>query len=306
MAAAFRLAWAGLERRLLRRRLVTRRVADIRLWLDLEDQGLSRQLLLDGLPDRDQRLILERVLRPGMTVFDIGAGVGCLTLSMLGLVGAEGQVVAVEPSPPNLELLRKNLSLNAAGDWVTVVAAAVGERSGACQVPLSRQIGSPSSGGSSETAKERIDVEAFTVLDLVARFGSPDLIRIDVSDGGGGVIAGLLEAVQRGEMAPMILLRAGRARAAPDRDLRRVLQALFDCGYRSPLATMRDWSSRKIIEQRGYKGGPPFTSDGETRMIFEDMMPGDLVDLACYSGELQSLLLAKDLPGDERSRAVAA
>ena len=241
-----------------------------------------------------------------MTVFDIGAGVGCLTLKALGLVGAEGQVVAVEPSPPNLELLRKNLSLNAAGDRVTVVAAAVGARSGACQVPLSRQIAPPSTGGSSETAREMIDVEAFTVPDLVTRFGSPDLIRIDVPDGGGNVIAGLLEAVQRGEMAPMILLRAGRPRETPDRALRQILQALFDSGYRCPLATMRHWDSRKVIEQRGYKGAPPFASDGETRMIFEDVMPGDVVDLACYSGDLQSVLLAKDLPGDERSRAVAA
>lgn len=53
---------------------------------------------------------LRRVIRPGMTALDIGAHVGFYTLLLARLVAPGGRVVAVEPAPENLDLLRRNLS----------------------------------------------------------------------------------------------------------------------------------------------------------------------------------------------------
>ena len=44
--------------------------------LDLRDRGISRTLLLFGTREEEHRLILNRVLRDGMTIFDIGANIG--------------------------------------------------------------------------------------------------------------------------------------------------------------------------------------------------------------------------------------
>jgi FkbM family methyltransferase len=61
----------------------------------------------------EETAFFERVLQPGMRVVDCGANVGYFTLLASRLVGAEGHVLAVEPEPRNLALLRANLWRNA-------------------------------------------------------------------------------------------------------------------------------------------------------------------------------------------------
>ncbi|MGV8040604.1 MAG: FkbM family methyltransferase [Thermoanaerobaculaceae bacterium] len=53
---------------------------------------------------------MRRFIRPGMTAVDVGAHVGFYTLLFARLVAPGGRVVAVEPAPANLDLLRRNLS----------------------------------------------------------------------------------------------------------------------------------------------------------------------------------------------------
>ena len=64
------------------------------------------------------------VIEPGMTVIDVGANVGQLTLEMAYLVGPTGRVIAIEPGPGNLAVLRRHVEGNGFADRVTVIAAA--------------------------------------------------------------------------------------------------------------------------------------------------------------------------------------
>jgi FkbM family methyltransferase len=73
---------------------------------------------------------LRRVVRPGMTVIDVGANVGQMTLEMAALVGAGGRVIAVEPGVGNLEYLRQHVQGNDLADRVTIVEAACAEADG--------------------------------------------------------------------------------------------------------------------------------------------------------------------------------
>jgi len=67
---------------------------------------------------------LRSVVQPGMTVVDIGANVGQMTLEMAELVGPRGRVIAIEPGPGNLALLRRHVAENGFMDRVTIIAAA--------------------------------------------------------------------------------------------------------------------------------------------------------------------------------------
>ena len=49
-----------------------------------------------------------RMIRPGMTVVDVGAHMGYYTRLFSTLVGPRGRVIALEPHPGNFELLRFN------------------------------------------------------------------------------------------------------------------------------------------------------------------------------------------------------
>ena len=56
--------------------------------------------------------LFKEMVRPGMTVLDIGAHIGYHTLLAARLVGEEGRVFAFEPAPDTYALLRQNIALN--------------------------------------------------------------------------------------------------------------------------------------------------------------------------------------------------
>jgi FkbM family methyltransferase len=81
---------------------------------------LTRWAGNDGEPEM---AVIKKLIRPGMTVLDIGANIGTYTLPFALLVGSVGQVIAFEPLRENLRVLRARVKKL---DNVTVHAAAVG------------------------------------------------------------------------------------------------------------------------------------------------------------------------------------
>lgn len=57
-------------------------------------------------------LIFKQIIKPGMTVVDIGANIGYYTLLAAKLLDDNGKVYAFEPDPENYVLLKKNILLN--------------------------------------------------------------------------------------------------------------------------------------------------------------------------------------------------
>jgi FkbM family methyltransferase len=66
--------------------------------------------MLLGLYERDTVALCARVIRPGMTVLDIGAHIGYFTRLFASMVGMGGKVYAFEPHPENFLLLKSNTS----------------------------------------------------------------------------------------------------------------------------------------------------------------------------------------------------
>ena len=56
--------------------------------------------------------LLHRIVKPGHTVLDVGAGAGEIALFTAKRVGAEGRVVAVEAKDDSADRLTRNLALN--------------------------------------------------------------------------------------------------------------------------------------------------------------------------------------------------
>jgi FkbM family methyltransferase len=68
-------------------------------------------------------------IRPGATVWDVGANVGLYALPSARACGPAGRVFAFEPIPRNADCLRRHLALNTLQN-VEVVEAAVGRQTG--------------------------------------------------------------------------------------------------------------------------------------------------------------------------------
>ena len=98
------------------------------------DKVIGREVFLRGEFDfaklQTALAILGREGHPAPThLIDVGANIGTITIPALkrGLIQT---ATAIEPHPHNLRLLRANIALNGLEDRVTVLAQAVGNRSG--------------------------------------------------------------------------------------------------------------------------------------------------------------------------------
>jgi FkbM family methyltransferase len=69
-----------------------------------------RLALITGSHESASRTLFARIVRPGMTVVDIGAHIGYYTTQFSRLVGSSGRVIAFEPHPLNYEILKRNVA----------------------------------------------------------------------------------------------------------------------------------------------------------------------------------------------------
>jgi predicted methyltransferase len=68
--------------------------------------------------------LFRRILKPGMTVIDVGANIGFYSLLAASIVGTDGYVLAVEPNVQNVRLLEASRRVNSFGQLIVAYAAA--------------------------------------------------------------------------------------------------------------------------------------------------------------------------------------
>jgi FkbM family methyltransferase len=76
------------------------------------DRWLYLRLHSLGLMGRDERTTLSRIVKPGMTVVDVGSNLGLYTVLLSRLVGPAGHVLSFEPDPDLFSLLQQSSRLN--------------------------------------------------------------------------------------------------------------------------------------------------------------------------------------------------
>jgi FkbM family methyltransferase len=167
--------------------------------------GLARSLLVyHAIPRRRRRMqrLYRQFARPGDLVFDIGAHVGnrARALAALGC-----RVIALEPQPDFARTLRVLFARNAR---VEVVEAAVTAADGEEWLSVSERtptVSTTAAAWREARAREpgfggvewnrRIRVRAVTADALIAQYGVPAFIKIDVEGGEPAVLDGLTVAV---------------------------------------------------------------------------------------------------------------
>lgn len=295
-SAAMNVVRATLQKHLLGQRFIEKRIHDYRMLLDLEDKGISRSLLLFGTREIDHKIILEKVLKPGMAVLDIGANLGYYVLMEMGLVGPKGRMIAVEPSPSNIELLKRNLALNGHAH-ITVVPGAVSDKSGEKEFFLAHQSNlntfhATGTGAKFLSGKVEV-VRTYTVPELARIHGKPDLIRMDVEGHEVEVFNGMIDAIANGELSPMVIFETHLSRYGADHDMETPLRKLFSLGYHVRYLASSSQRGTALVDARGYQGTIRVRTDDVERVIYENIRDDDAVDFICKIGGARTVLLQK-------------
>ena len=166
-----RLDWSGGE---LRAHVPSRRIAHSRLHPQEKEPWTVAWL--------------ERYVRPGDVVWDVGANIGAYTL-IAARLGATA--VAVEPDVVNASLVARNATLNGLDHAVTVLPLALGASSGV----VALEDGERQAGSTHRVAAVTVQaglVLAYALDDLLAAFAvpSPTLLKVDVDGLEADVMAG--------------------------------------------------------------------------------------------------------------------
>ena len=136
---------------------------------------------------------IERFVRPGDTVVDVGANVGVYSLFLAKAVGPDGVVVASEPDPENAAALQENLSRNRL-HHVRILQTALGDHDGVAPFKAGlRTVSRFANPGDGDTVMVRM-----TTLDSVLGTAEPVFVKIDVEGFEDAVIRGSRALMQRG------------------------------------------------------------------------------------------------------------
>lgn len=294
IAAVFNAIRIAFESKIFGKKYVKRNIHDYKMYLDSNDMGLCRSLILFGTREVDHKILLEKIARPGMTVLDIGANIGYYALMELGLIGESGKLIAVEPSPKNIEIFNMNLALNGISG-IRVIDGAISDKSEKKDFHLAEQGNlntfHATGTGLKHLTGEVVEVDSYTVSQVMEGEGSLDLIRMDVEGHEVEVMTGMLESVREGTLKPTIIFETHLSRYGKEHDMESVLKAYFSEGYTTRYLASSYEGGTKIVEARGYTGSDPIPTDGVNRKIFENIEDHDAIDFICNTGGARTVVL---------------
>jgi FkbM family methyltransferase len=203
-------------------------------WWIARNDSIGETLSYDGF-ENPERCFVERFLKPGMTVLDIGAHHGFYTLLASKRVGPQGRVIAFEPSPRERKALLFHVRLNLCWN-VNVQGLALGNEH--TQADLYVVEGSQTGCNSlrppivvSETSSVRVPVTRLDDWLGSQGFGRVDFMKMDVE---GGELQTLQGAAQllRSSPRPVILAELQNVRTKPwGYCAREIVDYLASLGY---------------------------------------------------------------------------
>lgn len=222
------LSLARRRHRALRAPVVS--VSGVRVRADLRTP-LGLQLYRYGFCPPELTL-LRRLLGPGDVLVDGGANIGLFSLIAARAVGPGGRVLACEPAPGTMALLRANVAINGFA-WVEPHEVALADRSGSESLAVFEAGSGLSSFAPLDRDGRRVEVAVTTLDELTAEITRPvTVVKLDIEGAEARALRGAADLIRRDrplfmvEIEPDHLARQGASVA----DLQAVMG---DGGYRA-------------------------------------------------------------------------
>jgi FkbM family methyltransferase len=170
--------------------------------MTLQVPGTRRERLSMVAGNLRMQRLFDRYVKPGATVIDVGANIGYNAIHAARLAGRQGRVIALEPTPDTLTVLRRNIEASGLAN-VAIEPVAAGGIAGARDFFVRGEISAvnslyPDSRYATVTSVLRVPV---TPLDDLVE-GTVDVVKIDVE----GAELDVLQGMSRLLRAPGVTL----------------------------------------------------------------------------------------------------
>lgn len=206
-----------------------------------ESSSFARSIAL-GMYEVAITRLMKTLIKPGMTVLDVGANIGYFSLVVAQLVGESGGVWAFEPVPHLVDIISNNIRDNGYVGRIHIVPEAVNDAPGTVELHVNAAISAHSSLYSHASAyldeqksAERIPIKiASTSLDTwAAQKGWPtvDLVKMDVEGAERLALEGMVELCRRTPGLKLIIEFNIRTLHAAGTTPEQFIAALRACGF---------------------------------------------------------------------------
>jgi len=159
----------------------------------------ARQCWL-GTYEAEKQSIIQSLVKPGMTVFDVGANAGFFSIGFSRLVGFSGEIWAFEPLANQVDFLLKHLKLNKLEN-VQVIQSALADKSGFVRFEVCSNGFMGSLGGNSHY---HVPVASIDELIISGTVPIPNVIKLDVEGAEASVLRGARQCLKNDR--PLLLI----------------------------------------------------------------------------------------------------
>jgi FkbM family methyltransferase len=178
-----------------RPKLVTQRFGDYDLTVELIDPLGESWYAHDWKMPPEISLLQRSRLKPGAVVFDLGAHQCVMAMLLSKIVGPNGFVLAVEGASANAKAGLRNVQLNSISNCNVIHAVASSESGTARFEPFGN--GHVITEADNPTIWLPEIVQAYSVDDLAATYGYPDVVYVDVEGWECEVLDGAAETFEK-------------------------------------------------------------------------------------------------------------
>lgn len=147
---------------------------------------------------------LKSCLAPGAVFIDVGANLGWFTVIASRLVGPNGHVIAIEPDPINLSLLKENVSRNYCAN-VSIVMAAAGDKETTALLFRSPDNQGDHRLAASSDRPDCVEVLVAPLDELISKLVKRvDMIKIDTQGSEAAVVRGMQDTLRSNPTARVV------------------------------------------------------------------------------------------------------
>ena len=195
-----------------------------------------------------------RIVKPGMTVVDIGANIGYYTLLAAKIMGSNGRVYAFEPDPEYSVLLEKNIAINRLNDIVKLFKLAVGSEEKKSAFFLGNLTASSLFNLTGVTTGKTVVVDVISLDRFFSERNWPsvDVVKMDIEGSEKAALEGMRGLLKRNNGLHIIIELNPSFLEAADTTAQALLWLLAELGFRQARILGKEVKSCKIPQDINY------------------------------------------------------